>query len=627
MSSPTSSSPPSHPPSPPLPSSPSSPSSSSSFPLPSLSSFSGYFKRSLPERQTLLLSCLPSLPSYSASALPGLLHSSLSLSSADRMVENCVGLLSLPLGVAPSFVIDGRPYVVPMAVEEPSVVAAASGAGKLIAESGGGFRTSSTGNVMLGQVQLLVADPDAAVRAIAERRAELIRAANALCPSMVKRGGGVVDVWAERRTSRAGKAATAVAFIKVDVCDSMGANAVNTICEGLSSALSAAVEGQQPVRVGLRILSNLCVERRTVSTFRLPLSALAYRGVSGAEVARRVVEAFEFACDDEFRAVTNNKGVMNGMDAVAIATGQDWRAVEAAAHAWAALRHRFDPSYLDAPYGPLATYAVEGEGDSACLVARLEVPISVGTAGGAVSSHPLYKFSLDLLRRPSAAELAAIIVSVGLAQNFAAVRALAVEGIQRGHMALHAKNVAVAAGVDDALVGEVSDWMVASGRVMRSAAQRYSARRKGWAGGRPSTLWVEADGVRVSGVEERVECLVMFDTGEAGPVRLALTKDAKEGEGEEVAVGRRWGGWVGEGAGDVGSAQEAEWEVLRNVLKVVMGEGEGRDGRVSGPLVDAIVTQMDGLRAQLGTAASRPAGEQLLQQFARQRQNGNHAKP
>ena len=472
---------------PPLPSSASTPTSP---PLPSLSSFSGFFKRSLSERHSLLPPLLPPLPFYSLPSLPSLLTSSLPLSTANLLTENVIGLLPLPLSLAPTFLINQLPYVVPMATEEASVVAAASGAGKLVGEGGGGFRVTSTGDVMVGQVQVLVGegggeeDVDGMVKAVTAAQAELVREANALCPGMVKRGGGVLDVRAVKRVSRARKAPTLVVMIRVDVCDSMGANAVNSICEGITPALRAVVEPHGG-RVGLRILSNLCVDRRTTSTFRLPFTALGYRGVDGSEVARRVVEAYEFACDDEFRAVTNNKGVMNGMDAVALATGQDWRAIEAAAHAWAALRHRFDPAYIDAPYGPLATYHIEegdGGGGGGYLVGRLEVPISVGTAGGAVSSHPLYRFSLDLLRRPTAAELAGVIVSVGLAQNFAAIRALAVEGIQRGHMGLHARNVAVGVGVEEDRVGEVSEWMVAVGRVARGAAERYWRERKGWGG-------------------------------------------------------------------------------------------------------------------------------------------------
>ena len=620
--------------------------------LPSLSSFSGYFKRSIAERQSLLPPLLPPLPHYSAHSLPSLLTSSLTLPSADHMTENCIGLLPLPLSLAPSFRINGQPYVVPMATEEPSVVAAASAAGKLIGEGGGGFEVTSTRDVMIGQVQVMTEGGgggeggegggegggerggegwvDGMVAAVTAAREELVRQANGFCAGMVRRGGGVLDVSAVKRESRAGKAPSMVVMIRVDVCDSMGANAINSICEGITPALRAVVERFHP-RIGLRILSNLCVDRRTASTFRLPFSALAYRGVSGAEVARRVVEAYEFACDDEFRAVTNNKGVMNGIDAVAVATGQDWRAIEAAAHAWAALRHRFDPSYIDAPYGPLATYRVEeGEAGAGYLIGRLEVPISVGTAGGALSSHPLYRLSLDLLRSPSAATLAGIIVSVGLAQNFAAIRALAVEGIQRGHMGLHARNVAVGVGVEQRMVGEVSDWMVGVGRVARGAAERYWGARKGWAGqGRPSTLWVEAEGVRVGGREERVEGLVMFEGGEGGAsVRLALTKEGGGGIGgvEEEVVGRRWGEWVGEGVGEVGNGDEGEWEVWRNVLRVLVTEGEGRSEKVGRGLVDAIVARLDVLRGQTTGGEARATGAELLQQLDQPAQGAVGAK-
>ena len=563
------------------------------------------------------------------------------------MIENCVGCLSLPLGVAPTFVINGRHYVVPMAVEEPSVVAAASGIGKLVSEEGGGFTVESGENLMIGQIQLLdithAAAPqadsehdavDAVIAIIQQQREELLRQGNSHCLSMVKRGGGMRDIHAERRVSRSGRAADSViVFLKVDVCDSMGANIVNSICEGLSPSLLSLLAAFRP-RLGLRILSNLCVDRRTAASFRLPFSALAYKGVDGAEVARRVVEAFEFACDDEFRAVTNNKGVMNGMDAVAIATGQDWRALEAAAHAWAAVRHRFDSRYPAAPYGPLCTYSLSPSGH---LVGRCDIPISVGTAGGAISSHPLYSLTLALLHHPTARELAGVIVSVGLAQNFAALRALAIEGIQRGHMSLHARNIALAAGVTDAQVQEVADWLNAIGRVSKAEAEAYWKRRQQWAAAeQPSALYVEATAVRVRGVQVAVQRIVLFDSGGGAVSRLLLSTDAKAAPAAaakeaEALLGSRAGGLLQEAlkAVETECEEEAEWELLRTVLALAVqpAEGEQELSAVKRRIAHGLVMQLDTVRSEWPAGDSKPSGAGLLAVLSARRNadNGVHA--
>ena len=544
-----------------------------------LAPFSGYFKRSIAERQSLLLPHLQ--PSYDAASLSSLLTSNLAPPAASHMIENAIGVLSLPLAVAPTFIINERHYVVPMCVEEPSVVAAASGIGKLVSEEGGGFTVDTTGDVMIGQVQLLdvaEGEVDKCVAAIAERKAELVRQANMFCPSMVKRGGGVLDVTAERREPRTpGRAPTIVLFIRVNVCNSMGANIINTICEGVSPYLTTLLSQYSP-RVGLRILSNLCTDRRAAASFRLPFAALSYKGVEGGEVARRVVEAYHFALDDEHRAVTNNKGVMNGMDAVAVATGQDWRALEAAAHAWAAVRWRFDERYVRAGYGPLAQYWIDGEH----LVARCEIPISVGTVGGALSAHPVYALSLQLLGGPTAQQLAGVIVAVGLAQNFAAIRALAVEGIQKGHMSLHARNIVRGAGVEEALVEEVVSYVVACGRVNARQCSDYVARRRGWQQA-PSSLYVEVIGVE--GVEGGVlRSVVLFDASETGVVRLLLTGDGVTSELQEELLGRKGGKWAGEGLTSVQSQQAGEAEALRRVKAAVEG-GEGAEHAVGAALL------------------------------------------
>ena len=567
----------------------SAPHHSASVPSPLLP-FSGYFKRTIPERQSLLLPHLP--PTYDTASLSALLTSNLTPAAASHMIENAVGVLSLPLAVAPTFVINGRHYVVPMCVEEPSVVAAASGIGKLVSEEGGGFSMETTDDVMIGQVQLLdlsAEDVDKCVATIVEHRADLVRQANMFCPSMVKRGGGVLDVAAERREPRTpGRAATIVLFIRVNVCNSMGANIINTICEGISPYLTTLLAPYNP-RIGLRILSNLCTDRRAAASFRLPFSSLGYKGVEGGEVARRVVDAYNFALDDEYRAVTNNKGVMNGMDAVALATGQDWRALEAAAHAWAAVRWRFDDRYVKASYGPLAQYWIEGEH----LCARCDIPISVGTVGGALSAHPVYAFALSLLGQPTAQQLAGVIVSVGLAQNFAAIRALAIEGIQKGHMSLHARNIVRGAGVDETLVEEVVGYVVACARVNARQCTDYVAQRRGWQQP-PSSLYVEVIGV--DGVDGGVlRSVVLFDASETGVVRLLLTADGTTNELQDELMGKKGGKWVGDGLTSVHSQQAGEAELLKRV-RAAVESGEGKEHAVGRALLAGLQRRLVELR-------------------------------
>ena len=332
----------------------------------------------------------------------------------------------MPLGVAPTFIINNKHLVVPMATEEPSVIAAASSAGKLIAGAGG-FIAHTTSNIMIGQVQIVdLDDVSVAFNLITEQRDELITIANEFCSSMATRGGGVINIEPrivnQRNPTLTSSSDFLVVHIHMNVCDAMGANAINTVSEGLAPHLAKITSG----RIGLRILSNMCLERRAATSFRIPFSHLAWKGLDGAIVAQRIVEAYEFAESDPFRAVTHNKGIMNGIDAVAIATGQDWRAIEAAAHAYAC-RHGY--------YGSITSYTIDGD----ALVGTLEMPIAVGTVGGSLKAHPMYKTNLKMLGSPNSQQLAQIIASVGLAQNFAALRALATEGIQKGHMQLHAR--------------------------------------------------------------------------------------------------------------------------------------------------------------------------------------------
>ncbi|MDX1534164.1 MAG: hydroxymethylglutaryl-CoA reductase, degradative [Thermoplasmata archaeon] len=350
----------------------------------------------------------------------------------DRMIENVVGAMPLPLGVAVNFVINGEEYLVPMAIEEPSVVAAASNAAKM-ARPSGGFTAETTDPVMIGQIQLVeVPDPEAAKGLILDRKEELLELCNAKDPVLVKFGGGARDVEVRVLDSLAGP--MVIVHLFVDCRDAMGANAVNTMAEAAAPFLERVTGG----RVYLRIISNLAVRRlaRAQATFRK-------EDIGGEEVVEGILQAYAFAAADPYRCATHNKGVMNGIDAVVIATGNDWRAIESGAHAYAA---------ISGHYSPLTTWERDGNGD---LVGRIEVPMAVGLVGGATAVHPTAKANVKLLGVKTAQELAQVIAAVGLAQNFAAIRALATEGIQRGHMSLHARNIAVTVGANLDEVDEV----------------------------------------------------------------------------------------------------------------------------------------------------------------------------
>lgn len=341
---------------------------------------------------------------------------------ADNFIENSVGCFSLPLGIASNFLIDGCETLIPMAVEESSVVAAASHGAKL-ARTRGGFFTTPTKTIATSQVQLTVDAQDAAqVPVWFERvRPELIERANACHPRLLARGGGATGVEL-RVLPRAGMF---VIHIHVDTREAMGANIVNTIAEDIGRWLPTSLR----CVVGLKILTNLTVHRLTRVRCEVDRSALELCGFSGDEAVSRIVSAWEFADLDPYRAATHNKGVMNGIDPVVIATGNDWRAVEAGAHAFAA---------ITGVYKPLTRWSVTADGH---LQGEITVPVAVGTVGGVTRLHPAVQSSLALLGHPAAGELSGIIASVGLAQNLSALRALACEGIQRGHMALHEKNI------------------------------------------------------------------------------------------------------------------------------------------------------------------------------------------
>jgi len=343
-----------------------------------------------------------------------MLKAGLGLEQAGKMVENVVATFHLPLGIAVNFRINGKDYMIPMATEETSVVAAASNAAKMCRPLGG-FRASSTDPVMTGQIQVLAKDAEKAKKAVESKKKEIIEAANVKDPRLVSLGGGAKDL--EVRVIETGRGRMVVAHLLVDVRDAMGANAVNTMCEAATPIIEEATGG----KALLKIISNLADRRRATAEVTADKDALG-----GSAVVDAIVNAYEFAAADPYRAVTHNKGVMNGITAVAIATGNDSRAVEAGVHAYASISGR---------YKPVTTWEKDGNGN---LHGRIDIPLAVGIVGGA-TMNPSARICLKILGVKTAKELSEVMASVGLAQNLAALRALSTEGIQRGHMSLHAK--------------------------------------------------------------------------------------------------------------------------------------------------------------------------------------------
>jgi hydroxymethylglutaryl-CoA reductase len=382
---------------------------------------------------------------------------------ANGMVENVIGTFELPLGVAGNFTVNGRDYLVPMAVEEPSVVAAASFMAKL-AREGGGFEASSTGPLMRAQVQVIgITDPYGARLALLRARDEILAVANSRDKVLIGLGGGCrdIEVHVFGDTPRG---AMVVMHLIVDVRDAMGANTVNTMAETVSPLVEKLTGGT----VRLRILSNLADLRLARARVRLAPSVLATRERSGEEVVEGVIDAYTFAAIDPYRAATHNKGIMNGVDPVIVATGNDWRAVEAGAHAYACRSGR---------YTSLTTWEKDTAG---ALVGTIEMPMPVGLVGGATKTHPLARLALKILDVKSAQELGEVAVAVGLAQNLGALRALATEGIQRGHMALHARNIALVAGATGDEVDSIAKQMAAEHdvRTDRAVALLEALRKK-----------------------------------------------------------------------------------------------------------------------------------------------------
>ena len=372
----------------------------------------------------------------------------LSLPVADKMIENVVGVFGLPIGLGLNFLINGRDYAVPLVVEEPSIVAGLSGAAR-VARLGGGFAAESTAPILIGQVQVVGApDPDAARQSLIDEREAILALANSLHPKMVARGGGATDVEAFIHR-QAADAPMVVLHLLVDTRDAMGANLVNTMCEGVASLVETLTGG----KVFLRILSNLTDRALARASVRIPAANLEGKGYTGEQVRDGVVLASDLAQIDPYRATTHNKGIMNGVDAVAIATGNDWRAIEAAAHAYAA---------RSGLYKALSRWRSNEAGD---LVGEIEMPMKVGTKGASLETNPSVRINHQILGAESATELAGVMAAAGLAQNFAALRALSTAGIQQGHMTLHARSVASTAGASEAVFDQVVDALIESGEI------------------------------------------------------------------------------------------------------------------------------------------------------------------
>jgi hydroxymethylglutaryl-CoA reductase len=412
-------------------------------------SISGFYKFSPKER----LALVKEFAGLSDEECALLLNTgSLPLEAAERMIENVVGAFPLPLGIGVNFFINNRDYLIPMAIEEPSVVAAASYAAKM-ARAGGGFHTSSTPPVMIGQIQVVnVANAEAAKQRVLEEKQDIIDEANAQDPVLASVGGGAKGLDAKVISTIVGP--MLIVELHVDCRDAMGANAVNTMAEAVAPQIERITGG----RVYLRIISNLATKRLARAWCTLPKEA-----VGGEDVVDGIVNASAFAAADPYRAATHNKGAMNGIIAVILATGNDHRAIEAGAHAYAAINGK---------YTSLSTWEKTENGD---LKGMIELPMAVGLIGGAVRTHPIAKIAIKILGVKTANEFAEVLAAVGLAQNLGALRALAHEGIQRGHMSLHARNIAVASGATGELINKVAERMIKERKIRVDRAKELLA--------------------------------------------------------------------------------------------------------------------------------------------------------
>ena len=389
-------------------------------------------------------------------------ENSLTGEQADNMIENVIGTYNLPLAIATNFLINQQDYLIPMVIEEPSVVAAASHAARLFRE-GGGFVTSSDDSIMIGQIQVLtVPDITQAIANINQQKAVLLQEANQVDPLLVRLGGGARDLEI-RVIENTALGAMVVLHLLYDTRDAMGANTINTAVEHLAPRIEQITSG----RVNLRILSNLADKRKAKAEGVIPATALADDDLTGEKVVKAIVEAGILAEVDPYRAATHNKGIMNGIDAVVIATGNDWRAVEAGAHAYAA---------RNGQYTSLTKWWQDADGN---LRGAIELPLAVGTVGGATCVHPTAQLALQILGVESARELAEVIAATGLAQNLGALRALATEGIQHGHMRLHARQIAIAAGATPDMIAPIVQKMIEENAIRLERAESLVQEMKG----------------------------------------------------------------------------------------------------------------------------------------------------
>jgi hydroxymethylglutaryl-CoA reductase len=419
------------------------------------SRLSGFYQKSLEERLSII-SEWSSLSADDENVLRGIMG--LDREQANHMIENVVGLYSLPIGIATNFLINNKDYLVPMVIEEPSVVAAVSNAARMF-RSGGGFQTHSDEPIMIGQIQLLdINNPELAESQILANKAFLLEEADKTGGSIVKRGGGARDIQIRIfRDTPIGH--MLVIHLLFDTREAMGANAINTAVEHLAPFIEEITGG----RVNLRILSNLTDQRKAYVEGIIPASELARDGISGEDAVKSIVEAGVFAELDPYRATTHNKGIMNGIDAVVLATGNDWRAVESGVHAYAA---------RSGTYSSLSKWWQDSDGN---LRGAMSLPLAVGTVGGATRVHPAAGVALKIMGNPASRELAEIMAAVGLAQNLGAIRALATEGIQHGHMRMHARQIAVAAGAGNEQVAEVAKRLIAEKNIRLQRAEEIVA--------------------------------------------------------------------------------------------------------------------------------------------------------
>lgn len=416
------------------------------------SRISGFYNLTIEERRAKLAEAANQTPEDLLPFTTG----GLSAETADHMIENVIGMYSLPIGIGLNFMINGRDVIIPFVIEEPSVVAGVSFMAKLV-RAGGGFTATTTESLMIGQMQLInVVNMDEARLKLYEHKAELLENADRTESTIRKMGGGAKDLEI-RLIEESPIGPFLVVHLIYDVRDAMGANAVNTACERLAPQIEAITGG----KVHLRILSNLSDRRMARARCTVPVNELTvgFETFKGETVRDGIIAAYAFAASDPYRAATHNKGIMNGVDAVVLATGNDWRAIEAGAHAYAARSGR---------YTSLSTWGKDANGN---LVGTIEIPMAVGIVGGATKVHPAAQAAIKLMGITTAAELAEIIACVGLAQNMAALRALATEGIQRGHMSLHARQIALAAGATGEMIDKIAAQMVAEKAIRVSRAE------------------------------------------------------------------------------------------------------------------------------------------------------------